>query len=76
MTCNYYAETDTLYIDFADQTSVESKEVSPDVVLDFDTNGNVVGIEIEQASTKIDLSNFSFATAPFQRSDQAAHTKR
>ena len=67
MKFNYYAETDTLYIDFAERPSVESDEVGPDVVVDFDADNNVVGIEIERASERVDLSNLSFGTLPFQR---------
>lgn len=66
MKFNYFPETDTLYIDLADRPSVESDEVSPDVVVDLDAEGNVVGIEIEHASTRVDLENVSFAALPFQ----------
>jgi uncharacterized protein YuzE len=32
----YYPETDSLYIDLAEKTSIDSQEVAPGVVLDFD----------------------------------------
>ena len=51
-----YAETDSLYIDLADRASAESREVAPGVVLDFDANGQLVGIDIDHASTVVDLS--------------------
>jgi uncharacterized protein YuzE len=34
MKLNYYSDTDTLYIDLSEKTSVESKEISEGVVLD------------------------------------------
>ena len=71
MKFNYFPDTDTLYIDLADRPSVDSDEVSPDVVLDLDTDGNVVGIEIEHASSRVDLENVTFATLPFQRGRSA-----
>jgi len=37
---------DALYIRLEDSPIVESKEVSPGVILDFDGGGRVVGIEI------------------------------
>jgi len=55
MKLNYYRETDSLYIDLSSKSSVESKEVSEGIVLDYDAEGNLVGIDIDNASHKIDL---------------------
>ncbi len=44
MKLNYYKETDSLYIDLSHRTSVDSQEVAPGVVLDFDENGHLAGI--------------------------------
>jgi uncharacterized protein YuzE len=56
MKLNYYPETDSLYIDLIDRASVESREVSAGVVLDYDAEGRVVGIDIDQASSTVDLA--------------------
>jgi uncharacterized protein YuzE len=56
MKLNYYAETDSLYIDLAETTSVESREISAGVVLDYDAAGSVVGIDIDNASRKVQLN--------------------
>ena len=58
MKINYYAETDSLYIEFADESSVESVEISEGVVLDYDAEGNLVGIDIDNAGNKIQLQDF------------------
>lgn len=71
MKFNYFPDTDTLYIDLAERPSVESEEVSADIVLDMDSDGNIVGIEIEHASKSVDLSNLSFATLPFRSTKSA-----
>lgn len=55
MKLNYYPDTDSLYIDLSEQTSVESREISEGVVLDYDASGNLVGIDIDNASTKVQL---------------------
>lgn len=55
MKLNYYKETDSLYIDLSSKVSVESREISEGVVLDYDAEGNIVGIDIDNASRKIDL---------------------
>ena len=57
MEMNHYPDTDSLYIDLSDKPSVESQEVSPGVVLDYDEAGHVCGIDIDYASQKYDLSH-------------------
>jgi uncharacterized protein YuzE len=53
----YFPETDTLSIRLNDKPSTESEEVAPDVVIDFDEVGGVVGLEIDLASAKVDLKS-------------------
>ena len=55
MKLNYYADTDSLYIDLSERVSVESREISEGVVLDYDASGNLVGIDIDNASTKVQM---------------------
>ena len=59
----YYAETDSLYIDLAASPSVESREVSPGVVIDFDRDGNITGIDIDHAS-RLDLGEVALSALP------------
>jgi uncharacterized protein YuzE len=44
MKLEYFADTDSLSITFRDQPSVDSKELSAGVVIDYDAAGRVVGI--------------------------------
>ena len=55
MKLNYYKDTDSLYIDLSAKPSAESREISNGVVLDYDAEGTLVGIDIDNASLKIDL---------------------
>lgn len=64
MKVNYYPETDSLYIDLSGQTSVESREVSNGVVLDYDEAGNLVGIDIDNASAKVQLDRLVLTRLP------------
>lgn len=64
MKLNYYKETDSLYIDLSEKTSVESKEVSEGVVLDYDAEGALVGIDIDNASKKIQLKELILSRLP------------
>ena len=64
MKINYYPETDSIYIDFSSKTSKERKEISEGVVLDYDEKGELVGIDIDNASKKLDLSEFVLNRLP------------
>ena len=50
MTFDYDPKTDSLYIKLADRPGFDASEVTPGVVFDYDTEGVVVGIDIEYAS--------------------------
>ncbi len=52
----YDSGTDSLYIDLVDRPSAESREVADGVVADFDSQGMLVGLDIEHASQRLDLS--------------------
>lgn len=45
-------ESDALYFRLDDDEIIESEEVQPGIILDFDKNGRVVGIEILSLSTR------------------------
>ncbi len=64
MRMKYYKETDSLYIDLSEQPSAESREVSEGIVLDYDGNGNLVGIDIDNASSKVDLERLIVSSLP------------
>lgn len=64
MRLNYYAETDSLYIDLSEKKSVDSKEVSNGVVIDFDEFGTIVGIDIDRASKIVNLQKLESDSIP------------
>jgi uncharacterized protein YuzE len=64
MKLSYYPETDSLYIDLSEKASVESKEISEGVVLDYDAEGKLVGIDIDNASTKVQLKELNLRKLP------------
>jgi uncharacterized protein YuzE len=61
---NYYPETDSLYIDLLERPSAESREISEGVVLDYDGHGNLVGIDIDNASRKVELKRLILSKLP------------
>ena len=64
MKLHYYTETDSLYIDLSSKVSAETKEIVEGLLVDFDAEGNVVGIDIEHASQKIDLKSLETISLP------------
>ncbi len=66
MKLNYYSDTDSLYIELKSTPSSDSREVSEGLVLDFDDQGNIVGIDIQEASKKLDLSTLETTALPIK----------
>jgi len=61
---HYYPETDSLYIDLSDRPSARSEEVADGVVLDFDKDGRLVGIDVDHASKVVELTRLEAAALP------------
>lgn len=64
MKLHYYPDTDSLYIDLSSKTSVTSEEISEGMVLDYDKDGNLVGLDIDHASLKLDLNELVLSNLP------------
>lgn len=64
MKLNYYKDTDSLYIDLSSKPSADSRDISEGVVLDYDADGNITGIDIDNASRKIDLREIILSRIP------------
>ena len=64
MNIKYDAQTDMLYIKLMNGASIDSDEVSPGVVVDYDENNHAIGIEIEDASKFIDMSRLELTAMP------------
>lgn len=61
----YDTEVDILYISFSEAIIDESDEDKPGVILDYDAQGNIVGIEILDASKRMDNPRaVEYAVAP------------
>ena len=66
MKLNVDREADALYLRLDQSSIVESEEVSPGVVLDYNESNEVVGVEIlhlSQRSSNLDLSTLQFESS-------------
>jgi uncharacterized protein YuzE len=64
MKLQYYPETDSLYIDLNSRPSADSREIADGLVIDLDAEGNIVGIDIDHASQKLDLKTLEAVSLP------------
>ena len=64
MKIHYYPETDSLCIDLSSRPSVDSQEISEGVVVDFDADRQIVGMDIQHASKMLDLSKLEIGSLP------------
>ena len=60
MKIKYFEDTDTALLEIGKGTVAETRELSEDVYLDFDADGQVVSITLEHASHRSDFSEISF----------------
>lgn len=74
MKFHYYPETDSLYISLIDTPSADSQEVAEGIVLDFDNQGKLVGIDIDHASQVVDLSRLEAQSLPLTNLALASQT--
>ena len=49
MKIKYFSDTDTALIEFSSEKISETKEISENIYIDIDDNGNLVGMTIEHA---------------------------
>ena len=64
MKISYYPDTDSLYIDLSEQVSAENREISEGIVLDYAAEGRLVGIDIDNASKKVELQKLTINKLP------------
>ncbi len=64
MKLHYYPETDSLYIELKTVPGAETREIVEGLVVDIDANGDVVGLDIDHASRKLDLSKIETIALP------------
>ena len=64
MKIKYFADTDTLYIEFRTGTVVETRDLDENTLLDVDVFGNICAITFEHASKRTGFPEFSYEQIP------------
>ena len=67
MKLHYYPETDSLYVEFQDRPSAETREIASGILLDLDAQGRPVGLDIDNASKNMDLDAIETIRFPAKR---------
>lgn len=64
MKLHYYPDTDSLYIELNAKPGADTREIADGLVIDIDAEGNPVGIDIDHASRKLDLTTLETVALP------------
>lgn len=60
MKIRYFAETDTLHIEFRDVPVAETRDLDENTLLDIDAEGKISAITVEHASERAGIPEFSY----------------
>jgi len=60
MRVKYFSDTDTAHLEFLDNDVYETREISENIYVDLDQNGNLVNMTIEHAKVNARLREFSY----------------
>jgi len=71
MKLHTYPETDSLTIELKDAPRAETREAAPGLNVDLDADGDVVGFDIDRASSRLDLTTLQTAALPIRTTKAA-----
>ena len=63
MTVRYFPDTDTLLVSFSDREVAETRDLTADVLVEFDEQGRLVSMTIEHATQQMDAKEFTYQLA-------------
>jgi uncharacterized protein YuzE len=66
MKLHYYPETDSLYIELRAEAGAETREIAAGLNVDLNANGEVVGFDIDHASSHLDLTTLEAVELPLK----------
>ena len=63
MNVKYFADTDTLLVDFSDNEIAETRDLTENVLVELDKQGRLVSMTIEHAKQQMNVTEFSYQLA-------------
>lgn len=60
MKVKYFSDTDTALVEFTENEVAQTREISENIYVDLDNQGNLVSMTIEHARTNARLQEFSY----------------
>ena len=66
MKLHYYPDTDSLYVGFRNEPGEQALEVTDGLQVDINAAGEVVGFDIDRASSRVDLSTLETSSLPLR----------
>lgn len=66
MRFSYHSDTDSLYIHLSEQPGTDVYQVGEEIVLDLNEHGELVGIEVQNASRNADVSVLNIGSLPLK----------
>ena len=71
MKLHYYPETDSLYIELKAIAGAETREIADGLNIDLDAGGDIVGLDIDHASRRLDLTTLETIALPVKSTKAA-----
>ena len=66
MKLHYYPETDSLYIELRAEPGTETREIADGLNVDLNVEGEMVGFDIDHASTHLDPTTLEAVELPLK----------
>jgi uncharacterized protein YuzE len=66
MKLHYYPETDSLYIELRAEAGAETREIADGLNVDLNAKGEVIGFDIDHASSHLDLTTLEAVELPLR----------
>jgi uncharacterized protein YuzE len=60
MELKYFPDTDTLLINFSHKEIVATRDISENILIELDGDGQLVSMTIDHAKQHVDIENFSY----------------
>lgn len=60
MKVTFFADTDTLYIEFKAGTTAETRDLDENTLLELDAEGRICGLTIEHATERTGIPAFTY----------------